>query len=119
MKVLLYLLIPFLVTSCATAPSNRLKPVVLAGVFTVRACPTAEYYSDSYATLLLDSPISVLGLGQVDSVELVLDEPYFVHYQTYLNKHGLVTCTSVSASMLCGPTSSRAYCGVTHIKVAP
>ena len=119
MKVLLYLLIAFLVTSCATAPNNGSKPVVLAGVFTVRACPTAEYYADSYATILLDSPISVAGLGQVDSVELILDEPYFVRYQTFLNKHGLVTCTGVSASILCGPTSSRAYCGVTHIKVAP
>ena len=119
MKVLRNLLVPFLVASCATAPSSVSKPVVLVGVLTLRACPTTDYYTDSYATMFLDSPTSVPGVGQVESVELVLDESHFVRYHTFVGKRGSVTCTSLSASNLCGPTITRVSCGVSHVQVAP
>jgi len=95
------------------------ETTVLTGTFTQRACPTPEFYEGSYATLLLDSPIAIDGLGQVQSVELVLDEPYFVRYKDFMERRGSVTCSTLTRSILCGPASERATCSVIRADVAP
>ena len=92
---------------------------VLTGTFTERRCPTSEYYQGAYPTLLLDAPIVIDGLGQVDAVEIVLPERYFVGYQDFFGKHGSVTCSSLVQSAVCGPDSPRAICGVTYATIAP
>ena len=119
MRHLYYLLAVFLVASCASANVAGPQPESLAGVFTHRACPSTEYHSDAVPTLLLDSPVFVDGLGLVDSVDLILDEPEFVQYPAFIDKHGTVTCSALATSALCGPAVDRASCGVSSVKVAP
>ena len=116
----LYLLpILLLVASCASSQMGRDHSQVLAGVFGVRDCSSSDYYSGSYPTLLLDAPMVVPGVGQVGSVELILNEPEFVRYQLLVDKRGSVNCSTLQASNLCGPAVTRASCGVSRVSVAP
>lgn len=91
----------------------------LKGVLTHRACPSNAFYSDLYATLLLDEALVVEGVGQVDSVELILPEHYFVSYGKDLGERVVVTCQDLGTSSLCGPRVPRASCGVTRLRIAP
>ena len=93
--------------------------IQLDGVLAYRACPTAEPYDDVRPTVLLDSTVSVPGVGRVESVELLLGERDHVSYDLIVGQRVSIQCARVDRSTLCGNEVVRASCSVQRIDVRP
>jgi hypothetical protein len=89
------------------------------GVLAYRACPTAEPYDGVRPTVLLDSTVSVPGVGRVESVELLLGEREHVSYGLMVGQRVSIQCARVERSTLCGSEVVRASCSVRRIDVRP
>jgi hypothetical protein len=105
----------------AAAPRAQLETVqTLHGAFAYASCPKGSTYPGTYAVIRLAKPIRVESLGTVKQVELILKEQYFVQYNRFVGKPGVIVCT-LTTSPTCGPShaTSHAMCAPASLELEP
>lgn len=104
-----------LLAGCVSAEPQA-EVVTLRGEPGEATCRLPAPYSGVFAVLRLDSPVSFGSLEGVTEVELIMHEPEFVQYGSYIGRPSTVSCR-LGESGLCG--YPQLACGVTAMLVEP
>ena len=116
MARLLTLVILFL-TGCATlAGTPKSALITLQGIPGKSTCRQPSRYGESFAVLHLAQPVAFGSLQDATEVELIMDEPEFNEYESYIGRRSRVDCR-LGESSLCG--YPQVACGVTAMSVEP
>lgn len=116
MARLLALLVLFLTGCASSAVPPASAPVTLQGIPGTSTCREPSRYGGSFAVLHLAKPVAIGSLKGVTEVELIMDEPNFAEYDSYIGRPSRVVCR-LGESSLCG--YAQVSCGVTAMSVGP